>query len=348
MAGNRARVRRYRGVKSASPLRILMSQEAIGKWSAHVGAVLGERKFLLLSTDDEQATSAEVAFVTRDVTGLSTKHTVLPDTQRVYDLLRAAEGLRWVHIHSAGADRPIFVELRERGVAITTSSGANALVVAQSAVLGLLALARHWPSLLEAQRERRWSPLIATGLPRDLQGQRAVVVGWGPVGKEVGRLLRAFGIDVIVVRRSAAGNESGFETVPVSRLREVLPQADWLLLACPLTPQTRGLIGEAELALMPRHGRLINVARGELIDQEALVEFLRTGRIAGAYLDVFCPEPLPKDSPLWELPNVIVTPHSAGFSDGNQKRVAQMFLDNLDRWAQGKPLLNRVAGGSAQ
>ena len=327
---------------AAAPLRILMSRDAINKWSDQIGSMLGGRRHLLLPPDDERAISAEVAFVSRDITGLSTKHKILPDTQKVYDLLLAAKDLRWVHIHSAGADRPIFVALRQRGVAITTSSGASAPVVAHSAFLGLLALARHWPLLLAAQREHRWSPLIATGQPRDLQGQTAVIVGWGPVGQELGRLLRLFEMNVVVARRNLEGESSGFEMVRTSGLPEVLPRADWLLLACPLTPETHGLIGAAQFALLPRHSRLINVARGELIDEAALIDAIRTRRIAGAYLDVFCQEPLPKDSPLWELPNVIVTPHSAGFSDGNEKRVARMFLDNVGRWARGDPLINRI------
>ncbi|MCC2634714.1 MAG: D-3-phosphoglycerate dehydrogenase (phosphoglycerate dehydrogenase)-like protein, partial [Ramlibacter sp.] len=131
---------------------------------------------------------------------------------------------------------------------------------------------------------------------------------------------------------------AGVRTVADTDLHEVLPAADWLVLACPLTQRTEGLIGERELALLPPHCGVVNVARGEVIAQEALVEALRERRIAGAYLDVFAHEPLPADSPLWDLPNVIVTPHSAGFSDGNEERVAGMFLDNLGRWTRGEAL----------
>ena len=123
----------------------------------------------------------------------------------------------------------------------------------------------------------------------------------------------------------------------------MLPGADWLVLACPPTPQTRSLVGARALALLPRHAGLVNGARGEVVDEVALVEALRESRLAGAYLDVFATEPLAADSPLWDLPNVIVTPHSAGFSDGNEARVAQMFLDNLARWKRGAPLVNAVA-----
>jgi phosphoglycerate dehydrogenase-like enzyme len=205
-------------------------------------------------------------------------------------------------------------------------------------LLGLLALARHWPMLLAAQRERRWHYLMASGQPRDLQGQTAVVVGWGPVGQEIGRLLQALGLKVVAVRRGAAPAGDGILTVNQARLHEVLPQADWLLLACPLTAETQGMIGARELALLPPHCGLVNVARGEVVDEPALVAALREQRLAGAFLDVFAVEPLAADSPLWTLPNVIVTPHCAGFSDGNEARVARMFLDNLRRWVAGEAL----------
>src|SRR4051794_10516474 len=164
-----------------------MSRDAATRWAGDVAHALGRRPHVLIAPESPDAVSADVAFISRDITGLSTKHKVLPATQQAYDALRGAAGLRWVHIHSAGADRPIYVELKRRGVLVTTSSGTNAPVVAQSALLGLLALARHWPHLLAAQRAHEWSPLIASGMPRDLQGQTAVVVGWGPVGQEIGR-----------------------------------------------------------------------------------------------------------------------------------------------------------------
>jgi phosphoglycerate dehydrogenase-like enzyme len=126
-------------------------------------------------------------------------------------------------------------------------------------------------------------------------------------------------------------------------IHTVLPRADWLLLACPLTDRTRGLVDAAALALLPPGARLVNVSRGEVVDEPALVDALRSGTLSGAYLDVFAHEPLPPDSPLWDMPHVIVTPHTAGHSDGNEARVAALFLDNLKRWNEDQPLLNRVA-----
>jgi phosphoglycerate dehydrogenase-like enzyme len=165
----------------------------------------------------------------------------------------------------------------------------------------------------------------------------------GAIGQGLGALLSALGLSVVAVRSSdGAATPPAAETVSYERLGEVLPRADWLVLACPLSERTRGLVDAAALARLPAGARLVNVARGEVVDEAALIDALQTGAVAGAFLDVFAQEPLPAVSPLWELPNVIVTPHTAGHSDGNERRVAAIFLDNLRRWAQGQPLLNRV------
>jgi phosphoglycerate dehydrogenase-like enzyme len=318
----------------SSPLRILMTPAAAQQTGAGIAEALDGRAHVLMDAGDD----ADVAFVSRDVTGLSTKHQVLPHTQQFHDALRNAPSLRWVHAHSSGADRPVYGELRARGVEVTTSSGANAGVVVQTALAGVLMLARCFPQLLAAQREKTWAPLVGSGLPRDLAGQTAVIVGWGPIGQGLGAMLSALGLRVVAVRSNAGADSVCFEDI-----HTVLPRADWLLLACPLTDRTRGLVDAAALALLPPGARLVNVSRGEVVDEPALITALRSGALSGAYLDVFAHEPLPADSPLWDMPNVIVTPHTAGHSDGNEARVAALFLDNLKRWNEGQSLLNRVA-----
>jgi len=327
------------------PLRILLSEPSSREHRAAIDVAMNGlpwQPVVLPETGDLRGVDADVAFVSRDVTGLSTKHEILPPTQRFYTAMLEAPSLRWTHVHSAGADRAVFGQLRLRGVTVTTSSGANAGVVAQTALAGLLALARHFPQLLDAQREQRWAPLIGTGLPRDLQGQTATIVGWGPIGQQIGAVLRLFGMSVVVVRQRATPAGDGYETVTFDTLHEALPRTDWLILACPLTDRTRGLVDAAALRQLPPGARLVNVARGEVIDEPALIEALRAGRLGGAYLDVFAHEPLPAGSPLWSLPNVIATPHSAGFSDGNAARVVDIFLANLRHWTAGQPLRNVV------
>ncbi|MGY8526965.1 D-2-hydroxyacid dehydrogenase [Paracidovorax citrulli] len=317
---------------SKAPLRILLSDQAAQAIGTRIGEALQGGQWTAVqapSIGDARVIDADIAFVSRDVTGLSTKHEVQPATARFYTAMLQAPSLRWVHVHSAGADRPVYVQLRERGVEVSTSSGANAAVVAQTALAGLLALARHFPQLIAAQHERRWAPLIASGLPRDLQGQTATIVGWGPIGQQIGAVLRVLGLHVVVVRQSAQSAGEGYETAPFAAIGEVLPRTDWLILACPLTAQTRGLIDASAIGQLRDGARLINVSRGEVVDEPALIDALRAGKLAGAYLDVFAHEPLPADSPLWALPNVLATPHSAGFSDGNAARVVEMFLTRL-------------------
>lgn len=321
-----------------APLRILLSQAGEVQAGAGISATLGDAPWRRVAPGED----ADIAFVTRDVTGLSTKHTVLPDTRVFYDGLLSAASLRWVHIHSAGADRPVFVELMQRGVALTTSSGANARIVVQTAVAGILSLARRLPRLFAAQREARWAPLMGDALPRDLTGQTAVVVGWGPIAQGIAAFLRMLDMRVAVVRSSDAAADSAQETVAFEQIARVLPRADWLVLACPLTARTRELIDARALSLLPAGAHLVNVARGEVVDEAALVDALSSHRLAGAFLDVFAHEPLPADSPLWRMENVIVTPHSAGHSDGNGARVLAIFLDNLARWQRGDALQHRA------
>ncbi|HVE89606.1 MAG TPA: NAD(P)-dependent oxidoreductase [Burkholderiaceae bacterium] len=212
--------------------------------------------------------------------------------------------------------------------------------MALSAIAGILALARRLPVLLTAQRERRWAPLIASGLPRDLEGQSAIVVGWGPIGQRIGALLQAHGLQISVARHSLTPARSDIRTVQYKQLHELLPQADWLILCCPLSAQTHHLVDALALGRLPREAHVVNVSRGDVVDEHALIAALTSGALAGAYLDVFAHEPLPSSSPLWALPNVIVTPHSAGFSDGNEQRIACMFLENLRRWTRREPLAN--------
>ncbi|MBU0588308.1 MAG: D-2-hydroxyacid dehydrogenase [Gammaproteobacteria bacterium] len=326
------------------PLRILLSASARQALAPAVAEVLGTHPHELVTVDEAPATGVDAAFISRDVTGLSTKHVLTDDTRAFYDTLRRSSELQWLHIHSAGADRPIYTELRARGVQVSTSSGANAEVVAQTALAGVLALARRFPQLMAAQQAHTWAPLIGQTPPRDLAGQTAVIVGWGPIGQRIGAVLRLLGLKLIVVRRHAArGVEEGVEMVDFAAFQHVLPRADWLLLACPLTEQTRALVNRQALAALPHGANLINVARGEVVVERELIEALREGRLGGAYLDVFEHEPLAADSPLWALPGVIVTPHSAGHSDGNERRVAEIFLANLTRWQSGQSLQHCIA-----
>jgi phosphoglycerate dehydrogenase-like enzyme len=325
-----------------APRRLMLSQKMLDELGARIAHHTQGADIELVSIESavaEQRRNIDTVFISREVTGTSTKHEVHAELQACYDLMLANAGLQWVHIHSAGADRPVYQALQQRGVQITTSSGANARVVAAMALAGLLALNKRFPMLWAQQQRREWVPLLGAGrMPRDLPGQTATIVGWGPIGQELAQLLSALGLNVIAVRTQARGVQNGVEMVRFEQLHDVLPRTDWLILACPLTATTRGLVDARALQALPRGAHLVNVARGEVVVQRDLIAVLQSGHLGGAFLDVFEHEPLPAESPLWGLPNVMVTPHAAGHSDGNAQRVNQMFLYNLQRWVAGQPL----------
>jgi phosphoglycerate dehydrogenase-like enzyme len=206
----------------------------------------------------------------------------------------------------------------------------------------MLMLARDFPHWLRAQRERRWDPIAPADFPRDLRGQTMLVYGLGAIGSEIARLAHLLGLKIIGVRRGQSPVEHVDEMYTPDQLGDLLPRCDWLTIACPLTDETRGMFTAALLGKLPAGARLINISRGEILDEPALIAALESGRLAGAYLDVFVQEPLPAASPLWDLPNVIVTPHNSVASAGNDARVNSLFLDNLKRWADNRPLINEV------
>ena len=324
--------------------RILLSDLTAKELAPELEAIFGDEGYEHVTAQQihDGTADADICFVSREITGSSTKQNVLPSTQFFYDALRKSKTLQWVQVHSAGADRQIYLDLHANGVTVTTSSGASASLVAQSALTGLLSLARHFPQLAQAQREHRWAPFFTTTLPPDLEGQTATIVGWGPIGQKLGAWLTMLGLKIIVVRQSAASLVEGARVVALDDFASVLPETDWLVLACPLTPQTTNLVSKQALTLIKPSAHVVNVSRGAVVDELALIDALNNGRLCGAYLDVFAQEPLPEQSPLWDMPNVIASPHTAGFSDGILKRMSQMFLQNLRHWHKGEALFNVV------
>ena len=318
-------------------INVLLSSEASERLHREIGHVLAGQPYCIVAPHTVGTGLADIAFISRDVTGGSSKTQLERTTLEFYEALRASPRLAWVHTHSAGADRPIFPELQQRGVRVTTSSGATAPIVAQTALGAVLALARRFPRLAVAQREHAWRPLLADA-PPPLAGQTAVVVGYGPIGQRIVDLLEALDMEVIVVRREAVTSKA----IAFSDLDLVMPRCDWLILACPLTSLTWRLIDARRLALLPGGAHVINVSRGEVLVEADLIAAIKHGKLAGAYLDVFEREPLDAASPLWDLPNVMVSPHSAGHSSGNAAAVDRIWLDNLARWTKGMHLKNEI------
>ena len=281
------------------------------------------------SLDEAELKRAEVAFFSADAYPERATH--------VMGTLLNAPNLRWLHTFSTGVDHPVFGIFLDKGVRLTTSAGANARPIARTAIMHLLALSRRLPSLVDAQRDHRWAPFTFD----ELEGARVAVVGMGAIGLEVIRLAQAMGMDVVGVRRSVVGDEP-CETVPMDRLADVLPTVRALVLAVPLTTETTNLIDAAAIASLPIGAYVVNVARGEVIDQAALADALRGGRLGGAALDVFVEEPLPAGSELWDLPNTIVTPHSSGMTNQLPGRATDRFLENLERYVAGEALVNEI------
>jgi phosphoglycerate dehydrogenase-like enzyme len=331
---------------SQPALNILMSQQGIDAHGAEIERILcaapstssgrteGLRWLTLESKPDADGTyPVDVSFITRDITGASTKTNILPTLARYYEMLRASPKLQWVHVHSAGADRPIFAELLARGVSVTTSSGANASPVAHTAVAAVLALAlgRQFPVQIAAQQRRDYTPMTNHPKLHDLVGQTALVVGLGAIGSLITKYLTALDIQVIGITRSN-----------FLELKQHLHSVDFLVLACPLTPQTKGLVNAELMAHMKQGSYLVNVARGEVCVESDVIAALQSGQLGGAFLDGFEVEPLGTDSPLWSLPNVMLSAHTAGHFTGHAINVATIFRDNLIRFVQGAALLNEV------
>ena len=260
-----------------------------------------------------------------------------------FSAARRAPDLRWLHVFNVGVDHPVFAALLERGVRITTSAGTTAVPIAQTAITALLMLARRFPFWLDAQRQHAWRQMRDASQPPDLAGQSLCVLGLGSIGAEIARLADALGLGVIGVRRSPRrADDLVREIHPPSALTEVLPRCQWLAIACPLTAETRRLIDAAALARLPAGAHVINVGRGEIVDEAALIAALASGHLGGAYLDVFEQEPLPPSSPLWDLPNVLISPHNSWAAAGNHARVVALFVQNFEAWLNGRPLKNEV------
>jgi phosphoglycerate dehydrogenase-like enzyme len=256
--------------------------------------------------------------------------------------------LRWVHATSAGAGEQVrkaelSPEALER-VTITTSSGVHAVPLAEFAVLGLLAVAKELPRLVEDQRARAW-PEVRQPL-RELSGQTLFLIGLGEIGREVARLGKALGMRTVGFRRTQGPPPEWVDEVHgPERLTELAGRADAMVVSLPMTEQTAGLVDRATIERLPATCIFVNVGRGGVVDEPALVDALRDRRIAGAVLDVFATEPLPADSPLWTLPNVLVTPHAAALSARENERITELFTDNLRRYLGGEPLRNVVEPG---
>jgi phosphoglycerate dehydrogenase-like enzyme len=252
-----------------------------------------------------------------------------------------APQLEWIHSYSAGVERVATPVVRSRGLTVTNGRGVFSRPIAEYLVMMLLAVERRLPQLLELQGERSWQPLPG----RELAGVTVGIVGFGSIGAEVARLLEPFGTRIIATRRHperGAGEHTNVELLGLDALDELLAASDAVFVTAPLTDATAGLIGAHELQEMREGAWLFNIARGRLVDEVALRRALDAGWIGGAVLDVFTEEPLPADSPFYDTPNVIITPHTSWASDRVLERSLDLFVANLEHFVAGEPLANVV------
>jgi phosphoglycerate dehydrogenase-like enzyme len=278
---------------------------------------------------------------------------ILPDPSR-------APNLRWVQLDTAGIDHVRASPLWNSAVLLTTIKGIAPPTMAEFSLLMMLAFAYELPSILDHQARREWPTLEQRRerfTPRrELCGSTVGIVGYGTIGRELGRVAKSLGMRVLGVRRGRGDTHEAYRVPEIAeelgaradrlylpaQLPEMLPECDYVVLVVPHTPETHHMIGEAELRLMKPTAVLINVARGGVVDEAALVRALKEGWIWGAAVDVFEREPLAVDSPLWGMPRVIISPHVAGFTPSFFERFTDLFIQNLQRYLEKRPLLNLV------
>ena len=252
------------------------------------------------------------------------------DQQAMADTLRAATNLKWLNSIYAGLDFMPMDVLIERDITVTNGAGINAITIAEYVVMGILTTAKGYRDVVRAQDRHEW--LQDSPGKRELAGSKALLLGYGAIGKLIKPRLEAFDVEVTVVRRSG-----GEGTLTPDQWRAQLSEFDWVILAVPATPETDGMIGADELAAMKNDAVIVNIARGAVIDQDALVSALKEKQIGGAFLDVTTPEPLPADDPLWDLDNAHITMHLSGRAQDKMFfRSAERFLTNLDRYLKGE------------
>ncbi|MFE5508072.1 D-2-hydroxyacid dehydrogenase [Amycolatopsis japonica] len=295
---------------------------------------------------DMRAIEAEAVVRYTDAAGLADALSGA-DAFFVYDFLstavpgawHAADRLRWLHIASAGVDPVLFPGLQESDVVLTNSRGVFDGAIAEYVLGVVLAFAKDFARSWDLQKQRQWKHRES----ERISGRRVLVVGTGPIGRSIARMLRAAGMSVAGVgRRPREGDPDFGDVYASSELPRHLPGADYVVAVAPLTEQTKGMFDAEAFAAMKPGSRFVNVGRGELVVTSDLIAALRDGSLGGAALDVFDTEPLPVDSPLWTMENVLISPHMSGDFVGWRNTLVEVFADNFRRWRAGEPLRNVV------
>ncbi len=274
---------------------------------------------------------------TGDASGAQVAFPFTSDPAWLHGLVRAVPSLRYLHFPFAGMEEVLSTRLPAH-LLITSSAGVYAVPIAEHVVAFILALARRLPLFWEQQRRRRWRKDAL----EEVSGRRVGIFGYGGIGREIARRCAALGMEVWGLRRTGAPDPHAVRMLRPGQLHRLLEASDYVVIAAPLTPWTRGRIDGAALRRMKPGSYLLNVSRGAIVEESALVEALRAGHLAGAYLDVFAEEPLPRASPLWRAPHCYLTPHISFSSPRSPERMVELFCENAARYRARKPILNRV------
>ena len=258
------------------------------------------------------------------------------------EMIRRAKKLRWIQRGGVGVEGLMFPELVNSDIVLANARGTTGINIAEHVMALILAFSRTINILVKRQMDKVWES--RANLPViEIAGETLGIIGLGSIGLQVAKRAHAFDIRLLAVDATQTEKPDYVESLwRLDRLHEMLEQADFVSICCPLTPETEGMMSTAEFRVMKPTAFLINIARGKIVDQPALIEALRAGKLAGAGLDVTNPEPLPEESPLWEMDNVIITPHHAGQSPKAPRRVFELFCENLKRFVAGEPLINVV------
>jgi phosphoglycerate dehydrogenase-like enzyme len=258
------------------------------------------------------------------------------------EMIRRAKKLRWIQRGGVGVEGLMFPELVNSDIVLANARGTTGINIAEHVMALILAFSRTINILVKRQMDKVWES--RANLPViEIAGETLGIIGLGSIGLQVAKRAHTFDMRLLAVDATQTEKPDYVESLwRLDRLHEMLEQADFVSICCPLTPETEGMMSTAEFRAMKSTAFLINIARGKIVDQPALIEALRAGKLAGAGLDVTNPEPLPKESPLWEMDNVIITPHHAGQSPKAPRRVFELFCENLKRFVAGEPLINVV------
>jgi phosphoglycerate dehydrogenase-like enzyme len=320
--------------------RILIEEQAYHRLEAQVSAIDTTLEYILMHADGQlylNGKAIPIDAAKPDVAWLNVGLVRANLGQQYVQTVLAAGTVKWLQTYNAGLDQPFYQQMFDQGIRISASS-AQAIAIAEYVIANILACYQDVFVRIRHQQAHQWQKTVF----KELWHTRWLLVGFGNIGQAVALRLRAFECQVIAVRRSGQAHALADQVITLAQMAEHLPQVDGVVIACPLTDETTGLVNEAFFQRLKPGSTLVNIARGKIIDEAALIAALNQGVVAQAILDVFDPEPLPSDSPLWDMENVLISPHSSNAGENTPLRGDLLFLENLRRFLAHEPLLNEA------